>query len=70
MTPSSVKMIFQSDIQKVWDVVLAVENYTWRSDLSKVKVINEKQFIVLKPFVKTYLKKQQKQFVMDLQKVL
>lgn len=129
MAVSSIKAIFRSDIQKVWETVLAVENYKWRRDLNKVEVISEKQFIeytkdgypttftvtavepykrwefdmentnmighwsgvftsrgketeiefteyvtakklFLKPFVKLYLKKQQKQFVADLEKEL
>ena len=119
-----------NDIQKVWNIVLAVDKYNlWRSDLSKTEIINDKQFIeytkngyattftvtvaepykrwefdmensnmkghwigiftdkgnetkidftenvipkkwFMKPFVKTYLKKQQKQFVLDLKKAL
>lgn len=110
-------------------MVTEVENYTWRSDLSRTEVINDKQFIeyttdgyptiftitvaedyerwefdmentnmkgrwtgifisrgdgtdieftehvtakkfFMKPFVKSYLKKQQKQFVSDLKKHL
>lgn len=129
MTTSNIKAVFKSDIRKVWETVLAVENYKWRSDLNKVEVISEKQFIeytkdgypttftvtavepykrwefdmentnmkghwsgvftsrgketeiefteyviakklFLKPFVKFYLKKQQKQFVADLEKEL
>ncbi|MBS6195502.1 MAG: SRPBCC family protein [Clostridiales bacterium] len=129
MVVSTMKAIFQNDVQKVWDTVLAVENYTWRSDLSKVEVVSEKQFIeytkagypttftitdiepyerwefdmentnmkghwigiftskgkqteieftesvtakkfFTKPFVKFYLKKQQVQFVSDLEKML
>lgn len=129
MTTSNIKAVFKSDIRKVWETVLAVENYKWRSDLNKVEVISEKQFIeytkdgypttftvtavepykrwefdmentnmkghwsgvftsrgketeiefteyvtakklFLKPFVKFYLKKQQKQFVTDLEKEL
>lgn len=129
MTTSNIKAVFKSDIRKVWETVLAVENYKWRSDLNKVQVISEKQFIeytkdgypttftvtavepykrwefdmentnmkghwsgvftsrgketeiefteyvtakklFLKPFVKLYLKKQQKQFVVDLEKEL
>lgn len=129
MTTSNIKAVFKSDIRKVWETVLAVENYKWRSDLNKVEVISEKQFIeytkdgypttftvtavepykrwefdmkntnmkghwsgvftsrgketeiefteyvtakklFLKPFVKLYLKKQQKQFVTDLEKEL
>lgn len=129
MTTSNIKAVFKSDIRKVWETVLAIENYKWRSDLNKVEVISEKQFIeytkdgypitftvtavepykrwefdmentnmkghwsgvftsrgketeiefteyvtakklFLKPFVKFYLKKQQKQFVTDLEKEL
>lgn len=45
MIVSSIKTVFQSDIKKVWDTVLSVENYSWRSDLSRTEVLNEKQFI-------------------------
>ncbi|MFQ8602422.1 MAG: SRPBCC family protein [Anaerovoracaceae bacterium] len=45
MIVSSIKTVFQSDIKKVWDTVLFVENYSWRSDLSRTEVLNEKQFI-------------------------
>lgn len=127
MTISNIKTIIQSDIYKVWEVVLAVENYAWRSDLSKTEVVDDKQFIeytnggypttftvtlvepykrwefdmentnmkghwvgvftskdneteieftehvtakkfFMKPFVKSFLKKQQVQFVTDLKK--
>ena len=127
---SNINAIIRDDIHKVWDVVLAVDKYnTWRSDLSKTEIINDKQFIeytkdgydttftvtvvepykrwefdmensnmkghwtgifiakgnetqidftenvipqkwFMKPFVKTFLKKQQKQFILDLKKAL
>ena len=130
MAISNIREIISSDIHKVWEAVLAVDKYsTWRSDLSKTEIINEKQFIeyakneyattftvtvvkpykrwefdmensnmkghwvgiftsrgtdteidftenvtpkkwFIKPFVKSYLKKQQTQFVLDLKKVL
>lgn len=130
MAISNIKEIINSDIHKVWEVVLAVDKYSaWRSDLSKTEIINEKQFIeytkdgydttftvtvvepykrwefdiensnmkghwigiftakgnetqidftenvipkklFMKPFVKSYLKKQQTQFVLDLKKAL
>lgn len=119
---SNINTIISNDFQKVWNIVLAVDKYnSWRSDLSKTEIINDKQFIeytkngyattftvtvvepykrwefdmensnmkghwigvfidkgnetqidftenvipkkwFMKPFVKTYLKKQQKQF--------
>ena len=45
MPTSNIKTRIQSDIHTVWEVVTAVENYTWRSDLSKTKILNEKQFV-------------------------
>lgn len=129
MAVSSIKEVINSNVKKVWDMVLDYENYTWRSDLSKTEVIDENQFVeytkdgypttftvtltepfkrwefdmentnmkghwtgvftekgdsteiefteyveakkfYLKPFIKLYLKKQQKQFVYDLEKEL
>ena len=43
---SNITATFRCDIHKVWDVVTSVEHYsTWRSDLSKTKILNEKQFV-------------------------
>lgn len=129
MAISSIKVLLQNDVKKVWDVVTSLEKCQWRSDLSKVEIINEKQFIeytidgfattftvtvsepcrrwefdmensnmkghwtgifvekdgqteiefkekvttkklIMKPFVKAYLKKQQQLYVSDLKKAL
>ncbi len=45
MAISNVKVLLRSDIKKVWDIVTSLEEYQWRSDLSKIEVLNEKQFI-------------------------
>ena len=45
MAASNIKAVFPCDIQKVWDVVTSLSNYSWRSDLSKVKIVSEKEFI-------------------------
>ena len=46
MATSNIKAIIPSDLRKVWDFVLDIENYdTWRSDLGKTEIISEKQFI-------------------------
>ena len=126
MAVSNIKALIPGELQKVWDLVLDIENYgAWRSDLSKAEVISDKQFIeytkdgypttftvtlaepyrrwefdmennnmtghwtgiftakgdeteidfteqvkakkwLLKPFVKSYLRKQQTQFVADI----
>ena len=129
MAVSNIKANFQCDIQKVWDVITSLQNYSWRSDLSKVEIVGENQFIeytkngysttftvtciepckrwefdmensnmkghwtgvfktkdgcaeidfteevtdkkiIMKPFVKIYLRKQQERYVADLRKAL
>ena len=130
MAVSNIKALITGELQKVWELVLDIENYgAWRSDLSKTEVISDKKFIeytkegypttftvtlvepyrrwefdmensnmkghwvgvftslgsktqidftenitpkkwFMKPFVKAYLKKQQKQFILDLKKHL
>lgn len=45
MTKSNIKAVIQGDIQRVWKIVTAVEDYTWRSDLSRTEILSEKQFI-------------------------
>ena len=129
MAVSNIKATFQSDIQKTWETVTSLTEYAWRSDLSKIEIVNEKQFIeytkggyattftvtekepykrwafdmendnmkghwvgvftqqgdqteidfteyvtankiFMKPFVKSYLKRQQAQYISDLKKAL
>lgn len=46
MTTSNIKAVIQCDIHKVWETVSAVDRYhTWRSNVSKTEVMDEKQFI-------------------------
>lgn len=129
MAISNIKTNFNCDIKKVWEVVTSLKDYSWRSDLSKIEILNENQFIeytkdgyattftiktinpyecyafdmendnikghwiglfsvkgnkteinftedvvakkvLMKPFVKIYLKKQQALYISDLQKEL
>lgn len=129
MAVSKIKAVFNGNLQVVWDIVTSLDNYQWRSDLSRIEVVNENRFIeytkdgyattftitasipyerwefdmengnmaghwigvfkgkggqteieftedvtakklILKPFVKGYLKKQQKQYILDLMKAL
>lgn len=41
----NIKAVFQHSIEKVWKVVTSLDEYSWRSDLSRIEVINEKQFV-------------------------
>lgn len=129
MAVSNIKAIFQCDVQKVWNIITSLENYQWRSDLTRVEILDEKKFveytkndypttftviceipyerwefdmengnmkghwigvfkeengmteidftedvqskkIIMKPFVKRFLKKQQELYVSDLKKAL
>lgn len=129
MAVSNVKVVFQCDVKKVWETVTSLDNYSWRSDLSKIEILDDKKFVeytkegytttftitateqykrwefdlendnikghwvgvftqkdnetvidfteditakkfFMKPFVKSYLKKQQSQYISDLKKAL
>lgn len=44
MAISNIKVLIPGELHKVWELVLDTENYaTWRSDLSKTKVISDTQ---------------------------
>lgn len=45
MAVSNIKAVISADISKVWDVVTDVENYSWRSDLSRTELLEKKQFV-------------------------
>ena len=45
MVISKIKAVFQNDIKDVWNVVTSLNNYQWRSDLSRIEVIGDRQFI-------------------------
>lgn len=129
MAVSEIKALLPAGVEEVWNIVTSLENYQWRSDLSRIEIIDDKQFIeytkdgyattftitvskqykqwefdmensnmkghwtgvfserqgeteivfteevtakklILKPFVKTYLKKQQNQYISDLKGII
>ena len=45
MAISNIKESLPCDIQKVWKAVTSLEDCTWRSDLGKIEIVNENQFI-------------------------
>ncbi|RXI45613.1 hypothetical protein DP145_06335 [Clostridium tetani] len=45
MRTATITAIFSSDVQKVWNVVTDNKNYSWRSDLSKIEIVNDNNFI-------------------------
>lgn len=42
---SYIKEILPAHIETVWNIITNNEDYSWRSDISKVKIINKKKFI-------------------------
>lgn len=45
MAVSGKKATFLCDIQKVWDTVTSLDHYSWRNDLDRIEILNEKQFV-------------------------
>ena len=45
MAVSNIRADFHAELQKVWDIVTSLEDTAWRSDLSKVEIIDGKQFV-------------------------
>lgn len=45
MAISNIKVTFPCDIHTVWNVITDIVHSTWRSDLSRTEIINERQFV-------------------------
>lgn len=45
MAISNIKIAFDCGVEKVWNTVTSLENYAWRSDLGRIEILNEKQFV-------------------------
>lgn len=45
MAVSNIKVTFPCDIHTVWKVITDVAHSTWRSDVSRTEVLNERQFV-------------------------
>lgn len=45
MAEVKIKVLLQSDIQKVWETVTSLTDYKWRSDLSRIEIVDENKFI-------------------------
>lgn len=45
MIKSNMKKKFNCDIETIWNIVTDNSNYSWRSDLSKIDIIDEEHFI-------------------------
>ena len=45
MVEQNIKKEFNCDIEKLWNIITDNTNYIWRSDLSKIEIIDNKHFI-------------------------
>lgn len=45
MAVSTIKVSFNCNIERVWDIVTSLTDYSWRSDLDKIEIIDDKRFI-------------------------
>jgi len=46
MASANIKATFHCDLEKVWNIITSLENYSWRSDLSKIEVLESKRKFV------------------------
>lgn len=44
MITATATAVFQSDLQTVWETVTALETCVWRSDISRIQVLDGKRF--------------------------
>lgn len=45
MVRANIKKVFYCDKDRLWDIIINNYNYSWRSDISKIEVIDEEHFI-------------------------
>lgn len=45
MATANIKVTFLCPVEKIWDVVTDLSNHKWRSDISKIEVIDDKSFV-------------------------
>ena len=68
MVVSNVKKEFNCDKEKLWNVITDNNNYSWRSDLSKIEIIDDKHFIeYTKNNYQTYFKIKLKEYKFDME---
>lgn len=45
MAIANCKAVLPADISRVWEIVTSPEDYSWRSDLAKTEILNDRQFL-------------------------
>lgn len=44
MAKANVKATFLCPVEKVWDTVTDLRNYEWRSDINKIRIVDDRNF--------------------------
>ena len=42
---SNIKATFPCDLQRVWEIVTSLTDYSWRSDIERIEVVSDTQFV-------------------------
>lgn len=45
MAIANIRVLLDCEIEKVWDMVTNLEDCSWRSDLARIEVLQNKQFV-------------------------
>jgi len=45
MIKSNIKASFECDIEKVWDIITNNNEYSWRSDIDRIEIVDDNNFI-------------------------
>lgn len=45
MIQSKIKKVFSCDLEKLWNIITNNEDFLWRSDLSKIVIVDDTHFI-------------------------
>lgn len=45
MAVSTMKVILPHSVEKVWETVTSLQEFSWRSDISRIEILDDKSFI-------------------------
>ncbi len=45
MAVSTIKVTLNCNVERIWDIVTSLTDYSWRSDLERIEIIDDKRFI-------------------------
>ena len=45
MAVSTIRAVFDCEAERVWNIVTALNEYSWRSDLDRIEILSENKFV-------------------------